>query len=733
MDFDIKHFIKNNYTEYLGDESFLQPMTHRNTLLWKKCKKLLKKEQNAGGVLDIDTKHFSGINNFKPGYVDKKLELIVGFQTDKPLKRIVNPYGGLRMVEQSLKAYGYKLDKKLKENFVKYRKTHNEAVFDAYTPDIKKARHNKLLTGLPDAYGRGRIIGDYRTVALYGTQYLIKQKQKELNSELLSCYTAEGIKLREEVAEQIKALKAMTEMAKSYNCDISHPALTAQEALQAIYFAYLAGAKENNGAATSLGRVSTFIDIYIEMDLRNGILKSEAEAQELIDQFVMKLRFIRHLRTPEYNELFAGDPTWVTESIGGMNSDGRSFVTKTSYRFLHSLINLGASPEPNLTVLWDENLPEPFKKYCAKISKETHAIQFENDRLMRTLAGNDYGIACCVSCMNIGVQMQYFGARCNLAKVLLYAINGGVDERTGELVIPHIPTLVSKEYLDFDEVMENFKTALNYTMDIYLQANNIIHYMHDKYAYEASQMALHNTHVERLMAFGLSGFSVLVDSLSAIKYGKVKPVWNNKIAVDFINEKKYPAYGNDIEEVDSIATAIVDRISNILNSFRGKTYRNAKPTLSILTITSNVVYGKNTGATPDGRKAWTPFAPGANPLHGRDIQGALASLNSVSKIPYLETCEDGISNTFSISPTALGVNEEMQVNNLICILDTYFAEGGHHLNVNVLNRESLLDAVEHPEDYPTLTVRISGYAVLFNSLTKEQKLEIISRTFHEEI
>lgn len=725
MEINVNQFIKDNYTEYLGDESFLQPITERNQILWNKCKKLLKKEQENGGVLDVASKTFSGIDNYQPGYIDPTLELIVGFQTDAPLKRIVNPYGGMRMAEQSAEAYGFTIDKDLKEKFNEFRKSHNQGVFDVYTPEIKKARHNKLLTGLPDAYGRGRIIGDYRRVALYGVDVLIEEKKKDLS--LIGCHSAENIQLREEVAEQIKALIKMKKMAQSYGFDISKPAETAREAIQWIYFAYLAGAKENNGAATSLGRVSTFIDIYIERDLAVGRL-DEAQAQELIDQFVMKLRFIRHLRTPEYNELFAGDPTWITESIGGMNIDGGSYVTKTSYRFLHSLTNLGAAPEPNMTILWHPDLPENFKKYCAKMSIETNAIQYENDELMRNLAGEDCGIACCVSCMKLGKEMQFFGARCNMAKMILYAINEGKDERTGDLVIPNIPPLRDREYLNYKEVLNNFNKVSNYAINLYIQANNIIHFMHDKYAYEASQMALHDTDVRRLMAFGLSGFSVAVDSLSAIKYGKVKPIWKDNIAVDFILEQDYPMYGNDDNRVDDIAVGLAHSITSQLKWY--KLYRKAHPTLSILTITSNIVYGKNTGATPDGRKAWTPFAPGANPMHGRDMNGALASLNSVSKIPYIGTCEDGISNTFSIIPSALGNTKEDKINNLKAILDGYFEKGGYHLNVNILDKETLLDALEHPENYSTLTIRVSGYAVLFNSLTKEQKLEVINRTFH---
>ena len=727
MDINVRDFIQKNYTEYTGNSSFLSSPTKRTKELWNYCKELLKKEIENGGVLDIETSTFSGITNFEPGYIDKDNEVIIGLQSDAPLKRIINPYGGMRMVEQSLKAYNKTIDPDLKKYFNEFRKTHNQGVFDAYTPEIRLARHTGLLTGLPDAYGRGRIIGDYRRVALYGIDTLIEDKKNDL-SYLTGQMLDETIRLREEVSEQIKALEKIKILAQSYNYDISKPAKDCQEAIQHIYFAYLAGVKENNGAATSLGRISTFIDIYAEKDLKEGN-KTEEEIQELIDQFVIKLRLIRHLRTPEYDELFAGDPTWITESIGGIGADGRSLVTKTSYRFLQTLYNLGPAPEPNLTVLWDENLPEPFKEFCAKVSIDTHAIQYENDSLMRESHGDDYGIACCVSAMTLGKQMQFFGARCNLAKALLYAINGGKDEKTGQIVVPNIPVL--NEYvLDFNKVEENYKKVLNYVAKIYVQANNIIHYMHDKYAYEASQMALHDTFVERLMAFGVAGFSVAVDSLSAIKYAQVVPIRNNEgIAIDFQISGEYPKYGNDEDDVDLIGKNLVELFISYLKRY--KTYRNAKHTLSILTITSNVVYGKKTGATPDGRVAYTPFAPGANPMHGRDINGPLASLNSVAKIPYLKVCEDGISNTFSIVPRALGENESEQIQNLIVLLDGYFNYNqGHHLNVNVLDRELLLDAIKHPENYPSLTIRVSGYAVLFNSLTLEQKQEVLNRTFH---
>jgi formate C-acetyltransferase len=630
------------------------------------------------------------------------------------------------MVENSLQAYGYGIDEDMKAHFQEFRKTHNQGVFDAYTPEIRMARHTGLITGLPDAYGRGRIIGDYRRVALYGVDYLI-QKKEEDKRNLKGPMLSDVIQLREEVSEQIKALKKMKEMAATYDYDLSNPATSAQEALQHIYFAYLAGAKENNGAATSLGRVSTFVDIYMERDLASGKI-TEMEAQELVDQFIMKLRLIRHLRTPSYDELFAGDPTWVTESIGGMGIDGRSLVTKTSYRFLQSLYNLGAAPEPNLTVLWSSRLPENFKKFCAKVSIDTNAIQYESDSLMREMHGDDYGIACCVSAMSLGKEMQFFGARCNLAKALLYAINGGRDEFTGALVVPDIP-LLEDEQLDFFQVWENLKKVIDYVAELYVQANNIIHYMHDKYAYEASQMALHDTNVKRLMAFGIAGFSVAVDSLSAINFARVYPIRDeNNLAVDFRIDGNFPKFGNDDDRVDSMGKSLVKSFTKALRKY--PTYRDAKHTLSILTITSNVVYGKKTGSTPDGRKEKEPFAPGANPMHGRDQEGPLASLNSVAKLPY-DYCEDGISNTFSIVPSSLGSNKDQQIFNLVAILTGYFKSGGHHLNVNVLNRETLEDAIEHPENYPTLTIRISGYAVMFNSLTKEQKREVLMRTFHE--
>ena len=725
---DVKRFIQDNYTPYYSDESFLAAPTDKTKKLWSKCQELLAQER-INGVLDIDTEHFSGINSFAPGYIDKENEIIVGLQTDAPLKRIVNPYGGIRMAEKATAAYGYEINKTKLEELKANRKTHNDGVFDAYTQPIKKARHNHLITGLPDAYGRGRIIGDYRLIALYGTKTLIDYKKADLDSLNDAEMSNEIIQLREEISMQIKALKEMTAMAESYGIDISNSATSAQDAVQAVYMGYLAGAKENNGAATSLGRVSTFLDIYIENDIQEGKI-TEIEAQELIDQFVIKLRLIRHLRTPEYNDLFGGDPTWITESIGGMGLDGRTLVTKTSYRFLHTLTNLGSAPEPNLTILWSKNLPAPFKEYCAKMSIRTDSIQYENDDLMRPIYGDDYGIACCVSAMQIGKQMQFFGARCNIAKALLYAINEGKDEITGETVVPGIPPLTG-DYLNYNEVWKNYKQVMAYTAKIYVQANNIIHYMHDKYAYESSQLALHDTYVDHLMAFGVAGLSVAADSLSAIKFAKVKAIRENGITKDFTIDGFYPKFGNDIDSVDEIAVEITKSFQKELK--KHKLYKNAKHTLSILTITSNVVYGKNTGATPDGRAAHEPFAPGANPMHGRDENGALASLNSVAKIPYKDNCEDGISNTFSIVPMALGANFEAQTKNLVSIINGYFSLNAQHLNVNVLDRELLLKAYEHPEDYPQLTIRVSGYAVNFNKLTREQQKEVIKRTFHESI
>ena len=728
---DVADFIASNYTEYRGDDSFLMPSTKRTMKVWNKCMALLNKERNVG-LLDVELNRISGIDSFDAGYIDKKNELIVGLQTDKPLKRIVNPFGGLRMVQNALKAYNLKMDPKLEKIFSEgTRKTHNDGVFDAYTPDIRAARSAGLITGLPDAYGRGRIIGDYRRVALYGIDRLIEEKNADLLTEkMLNINSEEIIRLREEVHEQIRALEKIKSMAKKYGYDISYPATNAREAFQWTYFAYLAGVKEDNGAAMSLGRVSTFLDIYIDRDMKKGLI-DESGAQELVDQFTIKLRLVRHLRTPEYDEVFAGDPTWVTESIGRMLNDTKSLVTKNSFRFLHCLINLDTSPEPNLTILWSEKLPMNFKKYCAKISILTDSIQYESDDIMRPIYGNDYAIACCVSAMKVGKQMQFFGARCNLAKSLLYAINGGVDEKSGKLVVRGVKPIKDK-ILNFEKVKKAYFSILEKIAKTYVDALNIIHYMHDKYAYEAGQMALHDSFVERLMAFGIAGLSVATDSLSAIKYAKVTPIRNEQgVATDFKIEGDFPKYGNDDDAVDQIAVDIVKHFIKCLK--KHKLYRNAKHTLSALTITSNVMYGKKTGSTPDGRRAGVPFAPGANPMHGRDCNGALASLNSVAKIPYCDVCQDGVSNTFSIVPTALGRDEKDRVKNLVSILDGYFKQGAQHINVNVLNREKLIDAMNNPNKYPTLTIRVSGYAVNFNKLSRAHQEEVISRTFHEKI
>lgn len=725
-DVDVRSFIQENYKPYEGDEEFLSKPTIRTQKLFDKALKLMKTELEKE-VLDVDTEHISGIDSFEAGYLDKENEIIVGFQTDAPLKRMMNPYGGIRMVEASLESYGYHMSKELNEVFHKYRKTHNEGVFDVYTPEMKMARSVGLITGLPDAYGRGRIIGDFRRVALYGTDFLISKKQEEYNSIVLPM-TEENIRAREEIKEQIKALKAMKNMAAKYGIDISEPSDSTSEAVQAIYFGYLAGVKENNGAAMSLGRVSTFIDIYIERDINNNLI-TEDEAQEIIDQFVLKLRMVRHLRTPEYNELFAGDPNWVTEALGGMGQDGRTLVTKTSFRFMHTLTNLSSAPEPNMTVLWSNSLPESFKKYCAKMSIETSAIQYENDDIMRPIYGDDYGIACCVSAMRIGKDMQFFGARCNLAKSLLMAINGGTDEISKSKVISNIDK-IKAETLKYDDVFNNFKKVLEYVAELYVNTMNVIHYMHDKYAYEAGLMALHDYNVGRLMAFGVAGISIVADSLSAIKYAKVNPIYDEDgIAVDFNIEGEYPMYGNDDDRVDLIAEEILEIFSSELK--KHTTYRNARHTLSVLTITSNVVYGKKTGATPDGRKAGEPFAPGANPMNGRDKSGILASLNSVAKLKYENICEDGISNTFTVIPDTLGKLDRHRTDNLVNILDGYFVQKAHHINVNVMNRDTLYDAMENPDKYPNLTIRVSGYAVNFNRLTREQQLDVISRTFHE--
>nr|WP_294583026.1 formate C-acetyltransferase [uncultured Anaerotignum sp.] len=725
---DVRNFIQKNYTLYEGDDTFLEGVTDRTQKVWDKCHELILEEMKKG-ILDVETNIVSGIDNFAPGYIDKENEVIVGLQTDAPLKRIVNLYGGMKMAKSALEQYGYELNPQLEKDFHAYRKTHNEGVFDAYPKRTKVARHVGLLTGLPDAYGRGRVIGDYRRVALYGVDFLIGEKEKEQDM-FDGPMTDERIRLREEISMQIQALKEMKSMAMKYSVDISEPAKNAREAVQFLYMAYLAGVKENNGAAISLGRTSTFLDIYIERDLKNGVI-TEKEAQELIDQFIIKLRLVRHLRTPEYNELFGGDPTWVTEAIGGVSINGRPLVTKNSFRYLHTLTNLGTAPEPNMTVLWSRDLPEEFKKYCAKMSIQTDSIQYENDDVMRPLYGDDYAISCCVSAMRVGKQMQFFGARANLAKSLLMALNAGVDELQKVPVVPGIEPL-KNEVLDFDEVWERYKKVLDYVAELYVDTINIIHYMHDKYAYEASQMALHDGNVERLTAFGMAGISVVADSLSAIKFAKVTPVRDeNGVTVDFNVEGDFPKYGNDDDRVDELAVEVATYFSNALK--KHPIYRNAKHTLSALTITSNVMYGKKTGTTPDGRKHGEPLAPGANPMHGRDENGALASLNSVAKIPYRNVCQDGVSNTFSIVPDALGKDEAQRIENLIHILDGYFYQGAHHLNVNVMNREILLDAMEHPEKYPTLTIRVSGYAVNFNRLSRDQQREVIMRTFHEAV
>jgi len=722
---DVKNFIDLNYTYYDLDESFLSAPTNKTKEVWNKCTELLKEELKLG-VLDIDVDNVSGINSFEAGYIDKDNEVIVGLQTDKPLKRMVNPFGGIRMVYNSLEAYNYKLNENIDKYFSNFRKTHNEGVFDAYTDEMKLARKVGLLTGLPDAYGRGRIIGDYRRIALYGIDYLIEEKIKD-KTKIVEM-NEDGIKLREEVSMQIKALDEMKKMALKYGYDISKPASNAKEAIQWLYFGYLSAVKENNGAAMSLGRVDSFIDIYIKRDLDNGLL-TEEEAQELIDQFIIKLRLVRHLRTPEYDTLFTGDPTWVTCSIGGMG-ENNPLVTKTSYRILHTLTNLDTSPEPNMTVLWSDKLPINFKKYCAKMSILTDAIQYENDELMRPIHGTDYAIACCVSAMTVGKQMQYFGARCNLAKALLYSINGGIDEMKNLKVLE--VEKMEDEILDYEKVKKSYFKVLEHVAKLYSDTMNIIHYMHDKYAYEAGQMALHDTNVERLMAYGVAGLSVATDSLSAIKYAKVKPVRNEEgITIDFIIDGDYPKYGNDDDRVDSIAKEILEKFYSELS--KHKPIRNAIPTLSVLTITSNVVYGEKTGATPDGRKAHVAFAPGANPMHGRDENGAIASLNSVAKLDYQKCCRDGISNTFTVIPNALGKDLENQKNNLVSLLDGYFTKKAHHINVNVLNREMLIDAMNNPDKYPLLTIRVSGYAVRFNRLTKTQQQEVIDRTFHEKL
>lgn len=722
---DVRDFIQKNYTPYSGDESFLCGPTERTQKLNGELNALLKEEREKGGVLGIDTETVSSLLNYPAAYIDKDLELIVGLQTGAPLVRGVNPFGGIRMARAACKAYGYELSEKVEDEF-RYRTTHNDGVFRVYGEDMRKVRHVGIITGLPDAYGRGRIIGDYRRVALYGVDRLIEEKKKDKEELIRTLMTAETVKLSEELYEQIEFLDKLKQMAAMYGRDISRPAANFEEAVQWVYFAYLAANKEQNGAAMSLGRVSTFLDIYAERDLKNGVL-TESSVQEIVDHFVIKLRTMRHLRTPEYNELFAGDPMWITESLGGMGEDGRTLVTKNSFRFLNTLYNLGSAPEPNLTVLWSQNLPQNFKKYAARVSVETDSIQYENDDLMRREGGDDYAIACCVSRMKVGKQMQFFGARCNLPKTLLMALNGGIDERYFMQVGPKMP-VYEGEVLEYDKVMERFDFYLAWLARTYVNTMNVIHFMHDKYAYEKLQMALHDTYVDRLMAFGIAGLSVIADSLSAIKYAKVKPIKNEQgIIVDFETTGDFPKFGNDDDRVDSIAQEIFEKVYKEL--CKTPAYRGAKHTLSALTITSNVVYGKKTGATPDGRKAGEPFAPGANPMHNRETHGALASLNSVAKLSY-DYGKDGISNTFSIVPSALGKTEEEKVNNLVAILGGYFAQDAHHLNVNVLNREKLVEAMEDPEKYPNLTIRVSGYAVNFNKLTKEQQREVISRTFH---
>lgn len=722
---DVRDFIVRNYTPYDGDDKFLAPPTERTKALWNKVQALMKEEQNRGGVYDIDTHTISEIDAYSPGYIDKENEQIVGLQTAEPLVRAIMPFGGIRMVRNSLEAYHKEMDPKI-ESVFQYRKTHNDGVFDVYTPEMRAARKSGVITGLPDAYGRGRIIGDYRRVALYGVDTLIEEKERSHREANYTVMDSRAIRLREELAEQIRALKALKAMAASYGFDISRPAENTKEAFQWLYFGYLAAIKEQNGAAMSIGRVSTFLDVYAERDLRDGVF-TETEIQEIVDHFIMKLRMVRFLRTPAYDELFSGDPTWVTESIGGLCTDGRPMVTKMSFRFLHTLKNLGSAPEPNMTVLWSPRLPDNFKNYCARVSIETCSIQYESDELMRKKFGDDYGIACCVSAMRIGKQMQFFGARANLAKALLYAINGGRDEKSGLQIGPEMLAVHGK-YLDYDDVMKKFDKTCDWLAGLYINTLNVIHYMHDKYCYEKIQMALHDDEVFRTMACGVAGLSVVADSLSAIKYAKVRPIRDESgLAVDFSIEGDYPKYGNNDPRADDIVVDIVKMFMGKLS--KCPTYRESKPTMSILTITSNVVYGKKTGSTPDGRKAGEPFAPGANPMHGRDNHGCVASMMSVAKIPY-DYSEDGISYTFSIVPAALGRDEDERAKNLVDLMDGYFNETGHHINVNVLNREVLIDAMEHPEQYPQLTIRVSGYAVNFVKLTREQQLDVINRTFH---
>ena len=724
---NVRDFIQENYTLYEGDDSFLAGHTEATKALWAQVMDLNKQEREAGGILDLDTKVVSTITSHGPGYLNKDLETVVGFQTEKPFKRSLQPFGGIRMSEQSAEAYGFKIDEEISRIFRDWRKTHNQGVFDAYTPEMRAARKSGVITGLPDAYGRGRIIGDYRRVALYGVDRLIAEKQKDFANIGDGTMSDDVIRLREEVSEQYRALLELKELGNIYGFDISKPASNAREAFQWLYLGYLAAIKEQNGAAMSLGRTSTFLDIYVQRDLENGTL-TEQEAQELVDHFVMKLRLVKFARTPEYNALFSGDPTWVTESIAGVGEDGRPLVTKNSFRFLHTLVNLGPAPEPNLTVLWSTRLPENFKLFAAKTSINTSAIQYENDDVMRPEWGDDYGIACCVSAMRIGKQMQFFGARANLAKTLLYAINGGIDEKSKAQVGPKYQPITS-EYLDYNEVMEKYNDMMEWICGLYLNTLNIIHYMHDKYSYERIEMALHDTEILRTMATGIAGFSVAVDSLSAIKYAKVKTIRDEDgIVVDYEVEGDFPKYGNNDDRADEIAIWLLKEFMTKVK--KHKTYRNAKHTTSILTITSNVVYGKKTGNTPDGRRAGEPFAPGANPMHGRDTHGALASLSSVAKVPY-QYALDGISNTFSIIPKALGRELDVQEENLVSMLDGYASKGGHHLNINVFNRDTLLDAMEHPEEYPQLTIRVSGYAVNFIKLTREQQLDVINRTMHE--
>ena len=726
QDIDVRDFIVKNYTPYDGNEDFLVQPSVKTQNLWEKCKNLLKEEYLKSGVLDIDTRTVSGITAFPPGYIDKDNELIVGLQTDSPLKRAVNPYGGIRMAKQACERYNYTLSPQIDEIFTKFRRTHNDGVYSCYTPEMRRARKCGVITGLPDAYGRGRIIGDYRRVALYGVNRLIEGKKYDLMQLEDVDMTEETIRLRQEVSEQINALQELVTMAQSYGYDITRPAENSFEAVQWTYFAFLGAMKETNGAANSLGRVSTFFDIYIDRDLREGRI-TETEAQEMIDQFVIKLRLIRHLRTPEYNELFAGDPVWITESIGGMCEDGRHMVTKTSFRFLQTLFNLGPAPEPNITILWSERLPLPFKRFCAKVSMASSAIQYENDDLMMPMFDDDYSISCCVSAMRTGKEMQFFGARCNLPKLLLLALNGGKDEITGTQVAPEFEPY-EDEYLDYDKVKVLFKNLQKWLARLYVKTMNVIHYMHDKYAYERLMMALHDTDVKRNMAFGIAGLSVLVDSLSAIKHTRVRAIRDERgLITDFEVKGEYPQFGNADNRVDSIAVEIVKDFYNELKKY--STYRNATHTLSILTITSNVVYGKKTGSTPDGRKIGEPFAPGCNPMHGRDKNGALAVLNSVAKIPY-KYCKDGISLTLSMVPNSLGKDADSRLNNLVALLDGYFVQGGHHININVLEREILKKAMDEPANYPQLTIRVSGYAVNFIRLTREQQLEVISRTFH---